>query len=109
VGKAFNRAKSEDPKDQKLEDGWRESVTAGIEKVYIRDLRAGEEAEEIQSLYCTEQQSCGSSICLAPNLSFMFKFSRVAHPKSQWADLLKNVKDVMNYVLPERSTGKAGR
>ncbi len=108
-GKAFNRAKAEDPKDQKLEDGWRESVTAGIEKVYIRDLRAGEEAEEIQSLYCTEQQSCGSSICLAPNLSFMFKFSRVAHPKSQWVDVLKNVKDVMSYVLPERSTGKAGR
>jgi len=39
----------------------------------------------------------------------MFKFSRVAHPKSQWVDVLKNVKDVMNYVLPERSTGKAGR
>jgi hypothetical protein len=108
-GKAFNRAKAEDPKDQKLEYGWRESVTAGIEKVYTRAPGSAEGSEEIQSLYCNESQHCGSSICLLPNLSFIFRFSSVAHPKSRWADLLKNVDDVLNYVLPERSTGKTGR
>ena len=108
-GKAFNRAKAEDPKDQKLEYGWRESVTAGIQKVYTRASSSGEGAEEIQSLYCNENQRCGSSICLLPNLSFIFGFSSVAHPKSQWADLLKNIHDVLDYVLPERSNRKAGR
>jgi hypothetical protein len=108
-GKAFNRAKAEDPKDQKLEYGWRESVTAGIEKVYTRASGSATEEAEIQSLYCNESQHCGSSICLLPNLSVIFRFSSLAHPKSRWADLLKNVDDVLNYVLPERSTGKAGR
>lgn len=108
-GKAFDRAKAEDPKDQKMEYGWRESVTAGIEKVYTRAPGSAEGSEEIQSLYCNESQHCGSSICLLPNLSFIFRFSSVAHPKSRWADLLKNVDDVLNYVLPERSTGKTGR
>jgi len=108
-GKAFDRAKAEDPKDQKLEYGWRESVTAGIQKVYTRASSSGEGAKEIQSLYCNENQRCGSSVCLLPNLSFVFRFSSVAHPKSQWADLLKNIDDVLDYVLPERSNRKAGR
>ena len=88
---------------------WRESVTAGIVKVYTRALSSGEGSEEIQSLYCNENQYCGSSICLLPNLSFVFRFSSVDHPKRQWADLLKDIDDVLNYVLSERSTGKAGR
>jgi len=101
--KAFGRARAEDPKDQKLEYGWRESVSAGIEKIYTRDAPA-----KIQSLYCNELGYCGSSICLLPNVSFIFRFSTVAHPKARWADLLNNVRDVLSYVLPEYSAGKAG-
>jgi hypothetical protein len=101
--KAFGRARAEDPKDQKLEYGWRESVSAGIEKIYTRDAPA-----KIQSLYCNELGYCGSSICLLPNVSFIFRFSTAAHPKARWADLLNNVGDMLSYVLPEYSTGKAG-
>ena len=97
--KAFNRAKAEDPRDQKLEYGWRESVSAGIEPIYTRDAPGG-----IQSLYCNKLGYCGSSICLLPNLSFIFRFSTAAHPKERWADLLKNIQDVLSYVLPEHST-----
>jgi hypothetical protein len=103
--KAFERARAEDPKDQKLEDGWRESVTAGISKVYVRD-GSNEGRGGIQSLYCNDQQQCGSSICLASNISFIFKFSRVAHPKSQWVDLLETIDDSLAYILPERSDQK---
>ena len=102
-GKAFDRAKAEDPRDQKREYGWRESVTAGIEKIYTRDAPA-----EIQSLYCNENGHCGSSICLLPNVTFIFRFSTAAHPKDRWADLLKNVQDALSYVLPEHSTRRVG-
>src|SRR5262249_1157253 len=67
--KAFERARLEDPKDQKLEDGWRESVTAGISTVYVRDPSAGVAPGKIPALYCNEQHYCGSSICVAPTLS----------------------------------------
>jgi hypothetical protein len=102
--KAFDRAKAEDPKDQKVEYGWRESVTAGIEKIYTY-----QESQEIRSLYCNELGYCGSSICLGPNLTFVFRFSTAAYPQERWADLLRNVQDVLNYVLPEHSTRKAGQ
>jgi hypothetical protein len=106
--RAFSRARAEDPRDQKVEYGWRESVTADIDKVYTRVTSSTGDREEAHSLYCNQQQYCGSSVCLRPDLSFMFLFSRVDHPQSKWADLLKNINDVLSYVFPENSNRGAG-
>lgn len=106
--RAFSRAKAEDSRDQKVEYGWRESVTAGIETVYTRVTSSTGNREQAQSLYCNQQQYCGSSVCLKPDLSFRFLFSRVDHPQSKWADLLKNINDVLTYIVPEHSNRDAG-
>jgi hypothetical protein len=57
--RAFSRAKAEDPRDQKVEYGWRESVTAGIQKVYTRVTSATGDREEAQSSIATSNCTAG--------------------------------------------------
>jgi hypothetical protein len=107
--RTFEKAEALDPKDQKLENGWRESVFTRFSKIYTRDPDSGGDIGKISALYCDIQQYCGSSICLAPKLSFAFKFPSAAHPQSEWVELLNKITDVLTYVLPELPNGKAGR
>jgi hypothetical protein len=63
--------------------------------------------KDLQSIYCDVQSYCGSSICLAPDLSFIFSFSSKPFPQEKWLELLKNVDTILASIIetPEGAKG----
>jgi hypothetical protein len=98
--KEFDRVRaSQDAKPATSTGSWREFQGKNT-LIYTYDgpkldrIRSG-----LQNIYCDALSYCGSTLCLAPDLGFDFKFSNEIVPQQQRIELLRRVDAILSSVL----------